>query len=363
MVGLGWAARSIWLPRLLSHPAFEIVAATDPHPESRAAAVRAFPGIALLPDLDGLAGTGVDLAVVAVPNNLHTPVAAGLLERGMPVFLEKPVCLTSAEADQLAAAEKAGGAVLLAGSAARYRGDMLTLGRVATGLGEIRHVELAWIRARGIPAGSGWFTDRRRSGGGALIDLGWHLLDTVGPLVGAASYEQVVGTVSNDFLRAGTWDAAWRGDKTRPAWGDVEDTARGFLVGTGGVSVALHASWASHHALDTTLIVLEGSAGRAELRCTFGFSPNRQQDSVLSVTRAGVTTIVPTPEESVGAEYDRQLDQLAGALRDPASRGLAITEARVTIEVIERFYASARRAAGAISSTTISPVPAVNAGL
>ena len=346
VVGLGWAGRSIWLPRLREHPEFVVVTAVDSDSGARRAAAGADPGLAVLADVDEIDRTQVDLAVVAVPNHRHADIAARLLSAGIPVFLEKPVCLSSAEADRLAAAERAGDTILLAGSAARYRADVSRLYELADGLGAIRHVDLAWIRARGIPDAGGWFTRRDLSGGGALVDLGWHLLDTLTPLLGSVRFQQVVGTISDDFVSDGSWVASWRHDDgTGPAvgvGGDVEDTARGFLVTENGVSVSLRASWASHEARDVTLINVEGAAGTASLRCTFGCGPNRQDRSVLTRTRAGETVAVPVPDEPIGTEYRRQLDELPALLADPASRGRAIEEVRPTIAAIERFYDSAR---------------------
>jgi oxidoreductase len=343
VVGLGWAGRSIWLPRLHRHPAFEVVAAVDPDPAARAAVAADLPGLAAVPG-------GADLAVVAVPNHLHHDVARDLLLAGVPVFVEKPVCLSVAEAESLAGAERQGGAVLLAGSAARYRADVLALHQLCAKLDRIRHIDVTWVRARGVPSDSGWFTRRRLAGGGALVDLGWHLLDVAGPLVGYASVDQVVGAVSADFVRDGSRGAAWRREAALaadPAGGDVEDTAHVFLVTGSGVSVALRASWASHEERDVTTVTVHGSAGTARLRCTFGFSPNREDRPRLTLTQDGVTHHHDVPEEPVGSEYDRQLDELPELLADPASRGRAIEEARWTVGVIEDVYGSARRRAAA----------------
>ncbi len=361
VVGLGWAGRSIWLPRLREHPRFAVTAAVDPDPAVRAAVGQDDPGLDLFADVAELTGgdsVRPDLAVVAVPNHRHADVAESLLAVGVPVFLEKPVCLSSAEADRLAAAEAAGDATLLAGSAARYRADVSRLYEVAAGLGAIRHVDLAWVRARGIPDAGGWFTRREQSGGGALVDLGWHLLDTLTPLLGSVWFHQVVGTTSDDFVNDEAWAASWRNDdeagSAGRSGGDVEDTARGFLITEEGTSVALRASWASHEARDLTAITVEGAGGTASLRCTFGFGPNRQDRSVLTLTRTGETTNVALSEEPIGTEYRRQLDVLPAMLADPASRGRAIAEVRPTIAAIERLYDSAR------SHRTVPPL--VHAG-
>ncbi|MGK5518521.1 Gfo/Idh/MocA family protein [Micromonospora sp. URMC 107] len=344
VAGLGWAGREIWLPRLATHPGYAVTAVVDPAVGVRDRVRDTHHVPFAYADVDELPAESVDLVVVAVPNHLHATVAARLLRRGVPVFLEKPVCLTSAEATLLADAERDGGAVLLAGSAARYRADIRALTGVAGELGPIRHVDVAWVRARGVPDAGGWFTRRDLSGGGALVDLGWHLLDTVLPMLGPTRIAHAVGSVSADFVNDSAAHAAWRSDAGAGdrAPGDVEDTARGFLLTAEGASVALHACWASHESLDRTTITVHGAAGSATLRCTFGFSPNREPTPVLTRTRDGETVRLPLPEEPIGAEYDRQLDALPGLLADPTGRGAAVAEAGRTIDIIERIYQSAR---------------------
>jgi len=344
VIGLGWAARSIWLTRLLSHPSFVVTAVVDPDPAARAAVRREGVDTRSFASVAELDAATLDLAVLAVPNHLHSSMACELLYRGISVFVEKPVCLTAAEADQLASAELAGPGMLLAGSAARYRADIQRLHAVVEQIGALRHVEVSWIRARGVPGAGGWFSQRQLSGGGALVDLGWHLLDVVSLLLGPVDFSRVVGTTSNDFIRTGAADTAWRAD--RPAMNgssDVEDTARGFLVTGSGVSVSLSTSWASHELVDVTSIRVYGRDGTADLRCTFGFTPIRVPRSALSRTRLGETTAIPVPNELIGAEYDRQLDAIPAMLVDPASRGRAAVESRRTVSVIERLYDSAHQ--------------------
>ncbi|MWA03155.1 gfo/Idh/MocA family oxidoreductase, partial [Actinomadura sp. LD22] len=111
LVGLGWAGRQIWLPRLHEHERYTVTAVVDPDPAARAAAGAP----AAHATVDELDPATVDLAVVAVPNHLHAPVAARLLSNGLPVFLEKPGCRGGAEADRRAGAGRAGGAVVQAG--------------------------------------------------------------------------------------------------------------------------------------------------------------------------------------------------------------------------------------------------------
>ncbi len=363
VVGLGWVSRSVWLPRLRGHPRFAVTALVDPDPAALAAASRGQDGDALparamtasaphelRPEL-------IDLAIVAVPNHQHAATACELLSSGISVFVEKPVCLNTAEADRLAEAERAGGSVLLAGSAARHRADVQAFLRQAGTVRPIRHVELSWVRARGIPGTGSWFTRRQLAGGGALTDLGWHLLDVLASLIGPAGFTQVSGTTSADFLAEPAARADWRGatrdtpELSLLAHTDVEDTAHAFLVTEDGVSVAMHVSWASHETADATVIRVDGGAGSLTLRCTFGFSPHRVSGPALIRARDGDLSVVPVPEEPVGSEYSRQLDEIPALLTQPGQRGAAISRARWIAGVVESIYNRTNRPTPAVTGT------------
>ncbi|EGJ74212.1 hypothetical protein STTU_1423 [Streptomyces sp. Tu6071] len=72
-----------------------------------------------------------------------------------------------------------------------------------------------WVRAKGVPDLGGWFTRGVLSNGGALVDLGWHPLDAVGPSLGpVAHYTRVLGSVSADFLGQ-SHATSWRGADAR----------------------------------------------------------------------------------------------------------------------------------------------------
>ncbi|WP_208630272.1 Gfo/Idh/MocA family protein [Amycolatopsis kentuckyensis] len=344
LIGLGWAVRELWAPRILAHPGFRVVAVHDPDPAATAWAAARFPAARSLGDPGGLRSGDVDLAVVATPNHLHATTAIPLLARGIATFVEKPVCLSAAEAAALAAAERAGGARLLSGTAAWYRADVTAVRELLPELGPLRSMELSWIRAAGVPAPGGWFTERRRAGGGALVDLGWHLITVGMRLVSWPPVAQVIGAVSADFLARSGAEATWRGSPGGPerelAPKDVEDTVRGVLALDGGPLVGLTAAWASHAVRDVTRVVLEGADARAELTCTFGLSPNGVGSSLV-LHRNGRAEPIEPPPETRGAEYRRQLDHLPALLTDPAQRGVASAEVIRTIDVIERLYRSA----------------------
>ncbi|TKA02934.1 Gfo/Idh/MocA family protein [Actinacidiphila oryziradicis] len=342
LIGFGWSGQQIWLPRLLAAPEYEVVTALDPDPGNRArfTAVTGRPATVGLENLDT---EGVDLAIVALPNHLHARIGCELLDRGVATFIEKPVCISTAEADALAAAEQRGGTPLLAGSAARHRGDIEQLRALLPELGAIRGVDLSWLRAGGIPRAGGWFTNRALAGGGVLVDLGWHLLDVLGDLVGPVTFRQVTAITSSDNLRDPAMRANWRADAAgEESVADVEDTARAFLATDDGIGVGLSASWATTEVThDLTSIRVAGSEGTATLRCTFGFSPNREQEPGITVVRDRRVRRIPVPAETLGIEYDRLLGEIGGSLTGAPVLGAAIGKARAIVGTIEAIYASA----------------------
>ncbi|HEU5473558.1 MAG TPA: Gfo/Idh/MocA family oxidoreductase [Actinophytocola sp.] len=349
MIGLGWVFTDIWAPMLADHPGFEVIGVLDPDPAAVARATELFAAARTLSTVDDLDPAEVDLAVVATPNHLHASTAATLLRRGIAVFVEKPVCLTSAQGAELVEAERAGGARVLAGTSAWHRADVKALRAQLDQLGPLRTVDLAWIRARGVPGAGGWLTSGDQAGGGALFDLGWHLITIGLRMIGWPPVTDVVGSVSADFVGRNGFESGWH-----PAGGtggvDVEDTAQASFRTETGVFFTLSTAWASHAEADHTRITLEGADGRAELLCTFGLSPNRTGGSSLRVLRAGRTEQIEVPDEPVGAEYRRQLDLLPTLLADPNQPGAATAESVRIVDLIERIYASA----GAV---TAGPVP------
>src|SRR5690349_3217416 len=90
LIGLGWAVRELWAPRLSGHAGFTVVAVYDPDPSATAWAVARFPTARLLSEPGDLRPDEVDLAVIATPNHLHAATAISLLERGISTFVEKP---------------------------------------------------------------------------------------------------------------------------------------------------------------------------------------------------------------------------------------------------------------------------------
>ena len=69
----------------------------------------------------------VEAVSLAVPTESHCEIAAGLLEAGVHVLVEKPISRTLEEADRIIAASRKGGAILQVGHAERFNPALVAL--------------------------------------------------------------------------------------------------------------------------------------------------------------------------------------------------------------------------------------------
>jgi predicted dehydrogenase len=163
-LGVGWIGRSR-LDAIAAAGDAEVAAIADP----------AVPGA--LASLDELFEQELDGIVIATPSALHAEQAVAVLERGLPVFVQKPVGRTAAEVR--AVVEAARRADRLLGVDLSYRHAQAFLAArelVRSGaLGEIFAADLAFHNAYGPD--KPWFRDPQLSGGGCVVDLGVHLVD------------------------------------------------------------------------------------------------------------------------------------------------------------------------------------------
>ena len=201
LFGSGWImdfhARGV-----LEHPRGELVAAAN----WREASLRSLAERHGIPRIttdwrELVADPEVDAVIIGTPNALHAPQAIACLEAGKHVLVEKPMARTLAEAEAMNVAAAASGRRLMVAHCWRFHDDVRALrARIAGGeLGEITKT-----RGYGVHAGwgpSGWFTDPELAGGGALLDMGVHAIDTVRFLLGDPALESVCATHRHPLRR------------------------------------------------------------------------------------------------------------------------------------------------------------------
>lgn len=231
------------------HPDARVDAASDPNRERLGALVskhqiaRSYDSNdALIDDPD------LDAVYIAVPNCFHAPLAIRALEAGKHVLLDKPFAMNLREAEAVAAAAAASGKVFTLGMNQRFRSDSQKLrSLVADGvLGEVYYAKAYWFRRAGIPKIGTWFGNKALAGGGALLDIGVHLLDLALYLTGDFRPVAVSGQTYGKFGHRGLGEGGWGLSDRNAGSFDVDDAATAMIKLASGITVSLEVTWAIH---------------------------------------------------------------------------------------------------------------------
>ena len=196
-----------------------------------------------------------DLVSICVPNAFHKQYILTALEHGANVLCEKPVAVTYADAMELYSMAEKQGKLLIACQTMRYTPDRLALKKfIQDGqLGDIYHAEFSRIRRRGIPFW-GTFHMKKFGCGGAMIDIGVHMLDAMLWLMGNPEVEAVTAnTMKNhaheigDFVSSGARTGSVANvRKFNPDEMDVEDFAAGTIRFKNGTMANFTCAWAAN---------------------------------------------------------------------------------------------------------------------
>jgi predicted dehydrogenase len=265
VVGCGEIARAIHIPSYVASPRADLVAVADTSPAAvRRTAERFGVAHAFSNHREMLARVDLDAVSVCVPNKFHASIAIAALEAGCHVLCEKPPAVTVDEVARMVAAAELAARTLTFGFHHRCAPEVETLKRFcdANELGQIYAARATAVRRRGIP-GWGVFTNKDLQGGGALMDIGSHVVDVAlylmnypEPAVVLASAYHNIGQREGVGL-LGDWD--WQSNS-------VEDMAVGVVRFANGATLAVEASFAANiEPAERTQVSLFGDHGGADL--------------------------------------------------------------------------------------------------
>lgn len=178
IVGCGAISEQLYLPVLSKMPEFKLLTLIDVNLErARMLAERYnIPHYsAKLNDIPAIA----EAALVALPNYLHCSVSCELMARGIHVFCEKPMATASSDAEAMVHCAKKHRVHLNIGNIRRF---YWMSGRVkeivdSKMLGDLLSFHIEEGYAHNWPTVSGFYFDKKKAGGGVLIDVGAHVID------------------------------------------------------------------------------------------------------------------------------------------------------------------------------------------
>ncbi len=196
---------------------------------------------------------------VCVPNAFHHEVVVGALEAGAHVLCEKPLATSVAEAESMFEAAKRSGRHLMVAQNMRFRpvNQRIKASIDAGDFGHVYHADAFYIRRLGIPTW-GSFTQSKFSAGGAMLDIGVHVIDCALWFMGSPRPVEVSAQVETLFGHR-PHIAAARGNAWDHAKFDVDDFAAAFIRLDNGSTLSVQASWASHIERDREYVHVLGT--------------------------------------------------------------------------------------------------------
>lgn len=334
VVGAGNIATTVHLPaytRLRDRVELVAICDTDLGRAGKAGAAHGIPGVYASWE-EMLAAGGLDGVSICVANNLHCPVTLAALGAGLHVLCEKPPALDAREARAMEAGAAASGKVLAYGLHWRFSPELRAAKALAEAgdLGRIYSGRVRALRRRGIP-GWGSFTDKAVQGGGALIDIGVHMLDAALHIMG---YPEPAWVLASAFAEIGTRPGpglmgAWDPDRfgvedslfgsIRFADGSLVQVETAFALNMGPKSVMGVELYGSRAGLD--LLPLEVHGERAGELCDIKFPFFQETDAHFACIEDFVMACLENREARTGAREGRILQDLLGLLYRSAELG------------------------------------------
>jgi predicted dehydrogenase len=318
-IGVGWVGRSR-LKTLVDSSLAEVCAVADPDPVSLEAVASLAPDVDVFDSFSELLSQDLDGVVIATPNALHAEQCIEALNRGYPVFCQKPLGRNAGEVKRVIEAARRADRLLGVDLAYRWTRAVSSLRDVvhAGRIGKVFHANLTFHNAYGPD--KPWSYDLKLAGGGCLIDVGVHLVDLALWVLGFPEIVEVTSRLYNKGVLLRRNSAA------------VEDFATVQLLTADNMSITLECSWNLHAGQDAAIAAsFHGEHGAATFQNMNG---SFYDFSTLLCTGARATSLAEPPDNWPGraaVEWARMLLD-SPRFADGAEEHLAVAE------VMDRIY-------------------------
>ena len=321
LVGVGAAAQINHIPALKKLEGVELVALCDRDPEKAARVAQKFGVAGAFGRFEELlADDTIDAVDITTPNYLHAPMAVSALEAGKHVLCERPLARGAEEAAGMVKAAKKADRTLMCAVQHRFRPDAQLLRKFVDkgDLGEVFFAKAGWLRQKADWDSDEWRRQKRESGGGVVLDLGFQMLDLSLWVLG----EPRVGSVTASVHRSRK--------------GEVEDSATAFLRLESGATLTLELTWGLLMEKDFAYLNVFGSGGAALL------NPLRVHKGMHG-TLVNVTPTLETSRHQYRQSMEAQLQHFADALRGGRNPMGAGEEILPVMELLDAIYRSAEQ--------------------
>lgn len=333
LIGFGQVAEKAHVPAWKESKDFTVVAVADENPERLALASEYFPGVRTYASMESLlrGEPHLDLVDIATPPFLHAKQVVLALQHRCHVLCEKPLAFNLKDFESIRAQANAQERAVFTVHNWKYSPLFLqSLQIVKAGeIGVINHVELHTLReqpaANAPGAAPTWRTDRVMSGGGILVDHGWHNFYLLQRLL-----QQDPRMVSARLAV--------------PSYGGVEEQATCYIEYPNATAL-LYLTWRAPYR--TNWGVIHGQQGTLEMR-----------DDHLLLSRKGqdVKRFEFAQKLSQGSAhpdwFQTMLEDLKIEIQKPKQRNQNLREAEGCLGLLSHIYQSHRLGGKSINLPT-----------
>ncbi len=262
----------------------------------------------------------VDVVVIAAPPYVHLQMVEVACNEKKHILCEIPLARNAEEANKIAALVNRSKVKFMMGLNNRFRPDVQILKKFIEGeLGKIFYAKTGWLQREAFPDEYSWKHLLETSGGGALLNLGVHLLDESLWLLGCRKVKRVTG--SAHFLT----------DKK-----EVEDSAIALLAMEDDITLSMEVSWTLLFDKDFTFFNIFGDNGSALLNPLKIYK--RMQGEIVNVTPR-----VDAAKHAFKVSYQLQTEHFIESIRKDRDPIFRVEEGLEIARIIDAIYQSARK--------------------
>jgi len=179
LIGAGMIAESAHVPSLLrsDHVEFSIIVESSLE-RARSLNNKFGVNIPIVTSLDDVT-TEIDAVILCTPNDSHKEICLRCFERGIHVFVEKPLANTYQDARAILEAALSSNCVLMVGYCTRFWPSVQYVKEIVNTcpLGKVKRFVFQYGAAGGWAPYSNYMLSKKKSGGGAFIINASHYLD------------------------------------------------------------------------------------------------------------------------------------------------------------------------------------------
>jgi predicted dehydrogenase len=280
----------------------------------------------------------LDAADVCVWNCNHAKCAIAAMNAGLHVLCEKPMAYTAKEAEEMQACAEKNNRLLMIGFVTRFDTETLIVKDfIDNGYsGEIYYAKAQYVRRHGNPGG--WFSDKSRSGGGPVIDLGVHVIDRARYLMGKPMPVSVYAATFNklgrrDHLKT---SVGWTPKDSKPEdICDVEDAGTALIRFDNGAVIQLETSY-SINGEGVNGLDLYGTKG--------GFRTGKGELKVYTEINDYLTDVAVDTKNYKGARpmFEAEMAHFVDCVANNKPTTATAEDGVIVMKILDAIYESAR---------------------